>query len=43
MTSEEERRAGGRVVDPGASEKLERYNGGERQQKVSRFNWKKME
>lgn len=44
MTSEEgERQARGRVVGPVASEKLERDNGRERQQKVSRLSWKKIE
>lgn len=44
MTSKEgERQARGRVVGPVASEKLERYNGRERQHKVSRLSWEKIE
>lgn len=43
ITSEGERWARGEVVGLEVSEKLERHGGKDRQQKVCRHSWKKME
>lgn len=43
ITSEGERWDRGKVVGLELSEKLERYSGKDRQQKVCRHSWKKMQ